>query len=272
METDRVNQCALKNDERKNGMQNETQKISTLSQYLVDVESSLNIFRKGVASAFENAARTINDIKTVSEFKTTDVSAADMQNEDEYSHINSDRRFQSDKYPNCPAGKVPLSTDDPDAQDLLWDYAQRRRKVDPDFSRDLEKCVVNDGFVPPDLNFADIAVCKTCLRYNRVVLMVDSECERCRHTRQHDVYAPSRVPPIGMHDKTHKMSNRLNESITMYAKLCGEMSGPLYDLVKEVEQNRTAIRTLTELLAYCIIPSSVTDLLNELDHPGSKNG
>ena len=28
-------------------------------------------------------------------------------------HINADGKFQSDKYPTCPAGKVPLSTEDP---------------------------------------------------------------------------------------------------------------------------------------------------------------
>lgn len=38
--------------------------------------------------------------------------------------------FQSDKYPTTPRGKVPLSTKDPAAQDLLWQYAQRRRAVE----------------------------------------------------------------------------------------------------------------------------------------------
>ena len=57
-----------------------------------------------------------------------------------------DGRFQSDKYPTCPAGKVPLSTKDKMAQDLLWEYAQRRREVDQEFSDDLEKCLILDGF------------------------------------------------------------------------------------------------------------------------------
>ena len=55
-------------------------------------------------------------------------------------------RFQSDKYPTCPAGKVPLSTKDPMAQDLLWEYAQRRREIDKEFSDDLEECLIKDGF------------------------------------------------------------------------------------------------------------------------------
>lgn len=57
--------------------------------------------------------------------------------------------FQSDKYPSCPAGKVPLSTRDPMAQDLLWEYAQRRREVDSEFSADLEDALKADGFLVP---------------------------------------------------------------------------------------------------------------------------
>jgi len=64
-------------------------------------------------------------------------------------HINKDGEFQSDKYPTCPAGKVPLSVKDPTAQDLLWVYAQRRRTVDPEFSGDLEAALKSKGYVPP---------------------------------------------------------------------------------------------------------------------------
>lgn len=58
-------------------------------------------------------------------------------------------QFQSDKYPTCPPGKVPLSIKDPTAQDLLWTYAQRRRSVDAEFSADLETALVAAGFQPP---------------------------------------------------------------------------------------------------------------------------
>lgn len=61
-------------------------------------------------------------------------------------HINADGKFQSDKYPTCPPGKVPLSTDDPMAQDLLWEYAQRRRAVDEQFSDDLEMALNASGY------------------------------------------------------------------------------------------------------------------------------
>lgn len=56
--------------------------------------------------------------------------------------------FQSDKYPTTPRGKVPLSCKDKTAQDLLWDYAQRRRPVDAEFSSDLEAALKTAGHDP----------------------------------------------------------------------------------------------------------------------------
>jgi hypothetical protein len=61
------------------------------------------------------------------------------------SHIVNGQ-FQSDKYPTCPAGKVPLSVKDATAQDLLWEYAQRRRVVDAEFADDLETALRAEGF------------------------------------------------------------------------------------------------------------------------------
>lgn len=60
-----------------------------------------------------------------------------------------DGQFQSDKYPETPRGKVPLSCKDPTAQDLLWEYAQRRRAIDAEFSDDLEQALRIAGFQPP---------------------------------------------------------------------------------------------------------------------------
>jgi hypothetical protein len=65
------------------------------------------------------------------------------------SHI-VDGQFQSDKYPTTPRGKVPLSVRDSTAQDLLWEYAQRRRRVDSEFSGDLESALLAAGYVPAD--------------------------------------------------------------------------------------------------------------------------
>lgn len=60
--------------------------------------------------------------------------------------------FQSDKYPTTPRGKVPLSVKDVTAQDLLWEYAQRRRAVDAEFADDLEEALRIAGYhrVPRD--------------------------------------------------------------------------------------------------------------------------
>lgn len=59
-----------------------------------------------------------------------------------------DGQFQSDKYPTTPRGKVPLSVKDATAQDLLWEYAQRRRPVDAEFSDDLETALRDAGYQP----------------------------------------------------------------------------------------------------------------------------
>ena len=64
-----------------------------------------------------------------------------------------DGKFQSDKYPECPPGKVPLSTEDPDAQPLLWLYAQRRGRIDPEFSDDLEEALRLSGYDPDDIDW-----------------------------------------------------------------------------------------------------------------------
>ncbi len=69
------------------------------------------------------------------------------------SHLNDDGKFQSDKYPTCPAGKVPLSVCDKTAQDLLWEYAQRRRSVDAQFSDDLESALCSAGHSPSSNGF-----------------------------------------------------------------------------------------------------------------------
>lgn len=61
--------------------------------------------------------------------------------------------FQSDKYPKTPRGKVPLSVKDPLAQDLLWEYAQRRRQVDSQFASDLEFALRKEGFTPQEIRF-----------------------------------------------------------------------------------------------------------------------
>lgn len=66
-----------------------------------------------------------------------------------------DGEFQSDKYPTTPRGKVPLSVKDPSTQDLLWEYAQRRRSKDAEFSEDLETALRAAGFDPSSHTTSD---------------------------------------------------------------------------------------------------------------------
>jgi hypothetical protein len=64
-------------------------------------------------------------------------------------HINAEGLFQSDKYPTCPPGKVPLSVKDKAAQPLLWAYAEGHRSIDPEFSDDLQEALRAAGYEPP---------------------------------------------------------------------------------------------------------------------------
>jgi hypothetical protein len=77
-----------------------------------------------------------------------------------------DGDFQSDKYPMTPRGCVPLKCSDVSAQDLLFEYAQRRRAVDAEFSADLEQALRNKSFDLPAwaLREAMPSVCGACLR------------------------------------------------------------------------------------------------------------
>lgn len=70
------------------------------------------------------------------------------------SHINAEGEFQSDKYPLCPPGKVPLNTKDPSAQPLLLAYAQTRRGLDEEFSADVEEALRLKGYSGEPAKFA----------------------------------------------------------------------------------------------------------------------
>ena len=60
-----------------------------------------------------------------------------------------DGQFQSDKYPWCHPGFVPLKLTDPMAQPVLWEYARVRREVDAEFSDDLKLALVATGYCRP---------------------------------------------------------------------------------------------------------------------------
>lgn len=88
-------------------------------------------------------------------------------------HIDKDGQFQSDKYPTCPPGKVPLSVKDRSAQDLLWEYAERHRQVDEEFSKDLETALRSAGF-QPTLFFLRLEAVRGALRE-----AIELHAERC---------------------------------------------------------------------------------------------
>lgn len=52
-------------------------------------------------------------------------------------HLTEDGQFQSDKYPWCEPDFVPLKVTDPEAAELLAQYAIRRAHKDPIFAADL---------------------------------------------------------------------------------------------------------------------------------------
>ena len=56
-------------------------------------------------------------------------------------HHLIDGEFQSDKYPWCKRGFVPLRLTDPDAPVALSAYAKFRRDIDPEFSADLVEAI-----------------------------------------------------------------------------------------------------------------------------------
>lgn len=82
-------------------------------------------------------------------------------------HIDKNGQFQSDKYEWCKPGFVPLKLTDPMAQDLLAEYARRRRVIDASFSEAVETCLTADGFDP--------AKVYTNLVRTRVVELPDGE-------------------------------------------------------------------------------------------------
>lgn len=58
-------------------------------------------------------------------------------------HLTVNKNFQSDKFPWCAVGFVPLKLSDPAARDLLEEYARRREVIDKEFPRDLLEALKN---------------------------------------------------------------------------------------------------------------------------------
>jgi len=58
-------------------------------------------------------------------------------------HLTISGTFQSDKYPWCHAGFLPIKISDPMAYDFLKYYALARKDIDSEFCRDLLEAVRN---------------------------------------------------------------------------------------------------------------------------------
>jgi hypothetical protein len=100
-----------------------------------------------------------------------------------------DGEFQSDKYPSCPRGKVPLSTKDPAAQPLLWEYAHGHRAIDSEFTEDVRAALTAKGYKPPTHRPSSVdpgmTACGLPLQrfpVDRDIQLGDGEtCSRCTH-------------------------------------------------------------------------------------------
>jgi hypothetical protein len=108
---------------------------------------------------------------------TTDPERADALREARCKALESER------------DEVPLSVKDPTAQDLLWEYAHRRRSVDEEFADDLEVCLRATGYEPVFHRPSSVDIARTACglplrRFpidRNLQLGAGETCERCTH-------------------------------------------------------------------------------------------
>lgn len=117
--------------------------VSAVERMLKERDAEVQTLREAVRAITKVRDEQANRLDAMELNRFDETRAATMPGRP---HITTNGEFQSDKYPTCPAGKVPLSVKDPAAQDLLWEYAQRRRVVDAEFSADLEFALLGAGF------------------------------------------------------------------------------------------------------------------------------
>lgn len=90
-------------------------------------------------------------------------------------HVDAEGLFQSDKYPWCHPGFVPLKLTDQSAWPMLWQYAEARAAVDEAFADDLKHCLRVAGYSPPSLDaLSDPAPDDTPGR------LIRHPCDECR--------------------------------------------------------------------------------------------
>ncbi len=68
------------------------------------------------------------------------------KNKQKRPHLTQRGVFRSDKYEWCKPGFLALKLTDPDAQDLIAEYADRRIEVDQEFGEDLHTALAKVGY------------------------------------------------------------------------------------------------------------------------------
>lgn len=111
-------------------------------------------------------------------------------------HLTLSGTFQSDKYPWCPAGFVPLKITDPMARGPLLAYADARETVDAEFSRDLRQALGGDDRPPSGAEAMREAAAKVAECYAAVARDAD-KCAHCNDGPEaaHGVAAAIRALP-----------------------------------------------------------------------------
>ena len=117
-------------------------------------------------------------------------------------------QFQSDKYPSCPAGKVPLSVKDKAAQPLLWQYAESHRSIDEVFSDDLQWALRQAGYSPQNPSPAESEGETACTRHGQY------RCPACAAGMVEEPQNPSPAEPEGKPDWADWMAtNEYHQSL-----------------------------------------------------------
>lgn len=128
--------------------ENATLELHDLVDEATDTPSAAHVYECDLVDCARPATVEADDGRSLCDVHGRAAPSSCVAHDPGHPHL-IDGEFQSDKYPTCPRGKVPLSTGDLTAQDLLWAYAQRRRVVDAEFADDLEKALRAKGYEPP---------------------------------------------------------------------------------------------------------------------------
>lgn len=103
--------------------------------------------------------------------------------------FNGPWTFQSDKYPWCQPGFVPLKLTDARAQDLLWLYAARRWPVDVGFAEALRIALTEHGYEPKTILFGPARELLEALKFCASVIEANHPVELSEKVALSKAYA-----------------------------------------------------------------------------------